>query len=480
MKATADNLEKDHNIAVWNHPERDMSLFACSVRSGEWAFLRQGLPIRYPGAALLIILTMYLPLPEVIPPSTIRPIRDPEGGDPPSGDPQSGVEPTRNMAPPDPRGRPPPPRPLNTQQRRDFSVDDYRSYFSEKYGLSFEDLVSASKTIAKENLLVFLRFSSNDESQDHDLKRWKRFFKAHGIVANSIYDSNEKLTWQAWCRSLKNTKQSCGIIITDESRNADFSDLSHLHEVLRHPRFYNMFESSLSKITLSEGERPLQPLFPSGAVVLLTESSIRCFPEFALAIIRWFTELADTRPKGTWKLFMRPNIGEWLRTTADEYLRENLRENNEAQVKAFQDVSLEIHMMLYKQGDMTSPLLRGGYAGSGTPIQVVSPDIVPKYGEPSTRESVTQETRDEHSMIEYFAAWATVNCRSFRRFFAITPLSLKDWLEFSHVHIIKPEKFCEENRIKCSGQSMQSSKEKTLNDTPGDGGLPKDVQMSGT
>jgi chromo domain-containing protein 1 len=56
----------------------------------------------------------------------------------------------------------------------------------------------------------------------------------------------------------------------------------------------------------------LERLFPTGGVILISEASMAQEGDRIISILRWFRKMIVLKHKGTWKLFLRPNIKSWL------------------------------------------------------------------------------------------------------------------------------------------------------------------------
>ena len=87
--------------------------------------------------------------------------------------------------------------------------------------------------------------------------------------------------------------------------------MPRLSRLLRKPM--NVFNISLSEpIKFIDYKAHMQRLFPHGGVILMTEDYMIHEPKMALRILQWFGQWLDTKFPGTWKMFFRPNIQQWL------------------------------------------------------------------------------------------------------------------------------------------------------------------------
>ncbi len=86
---------------------------------------------------------------------------------------------------------------------------------------------------------------------------------------------------------------------------------------------------SLFKFGVTETGFVVQPLFPYGSVILLTDSLILRNPIAAEKVISWFAKSIRNRPPGTWKLVGRPGLKDWALAVANKACDEQGHESEE-------------------------------------------------------------------------------------------------------------------------------------------------------
>ena len=327
--------------------------------------------------------------------------------------------------------------------------DETKAYFRDCHGITFETFTIGINWSKSSICLFCLRFGRDHQDES---KAWSRFLQANGTIPNNIYDTNAG-GWDGWRFMYQGLPTAYGVIITHESRSYDFSDLPGLANVLHNRRTVTMFSVDLSRSIQSKGYA-VTPLFPSGGAVLLTEATMVQDPDRSIAIIRWFIQHIKIKPTGTWKLYMRPRVNVWLRDTAM-----SLASTNEEKSTKYFDMLLDIgrlfvpgqaplHMEMPPHlHDESLYDYDGGWTPDGDPIHIVSPASLNEYDIPSKRPEITQEMKNENTLMDFFASSTLAQARTFRKFYAVTPEQLKDWKQWTHVRIIPPEKFCRDLKI---------------------------------
>ena len=225
----------------------------------------------------------------------------------------------------------------------------------------------------------------------------------------------------------------------------------------------------------------MERVFPYGMCILVTEALMRNAPKTAIAVFRWFLRTIQGKQPGTWKLLVRPNIRSWLK---------NLLASNEDLNR--RQLWADIHLVLNdliplcsirriksstppatddKDGDRDIESDAESIGNDGDPrdedisYPLISPRPIPKYGKAPSDPRVSQSTKDEHTMIEWFAGWAYKKATRYRNFIAVTTESLKEWKKWNHIDIVKPDQFMADMQIDNNGEksSVPKSSKRTTN-----------------
>ena len=362
--------------------------------------------------------------------------------------------------------------------------DEIKEYFNSHYNVTFARLFLGD--VPKSSINIFcLRFGRSHRDQ---FNYWRRFLEACGVIPNHIYDT-EKGGWAGWYGLFKGLPTACGIIITHESKSHCFVDLQSFADVLHNSKTANVFTTNLASRTDGTAATHLTQLFPSGSAVLLTEATMIQEPDRAVSIIRWFVQQVQgenggpPKHEGPWKLYLRPRISVWLMDIAKSFT--GVDEIKGAKyIDMLMDIgrlfppgkaplNVEMPADLHNEADYD---FDGTFTVDGDPIHIVSPASLDKYGAPSSRPEVTQNVRDEYTLVEFFAGSALRSATSLRRSYAVTPIEMKAWRPFQHVKFLPPGAFCTKMGIKEVGRASSgpprvesnSEGEKSVSASPSD------------
>ncbi|KAL9109614.1 MAG: hypothetical protein Q9227_005794 [Pyrenula ochraceoflavens] len=213
----------------------------------------------------------------------------------------------------------------------------------------------------------------------------------------------------------------------------------------------------------------MERLFPHGTVILLTESLMRKEPDAAIAILQWFLPFHKLKHPGTWKLIVRPNVRPWLTRLLVSDQDPKCR-NKWADMLAAVGELCSYRSIRYveaskrpsredkkdkadESSDTESVGLDGESDDEGISHPLISSAQIPRYGKPSSKSNVSQLTKDEHTMLEWFAGWACKKAHRYRCFVALTPESLKEWNAWNHIDIMKPQQFMQDMEIGVHGEN---------------------------
>ncbi|KAL9616175.1 MAG: hypothetical protein Q9160_008928 [Pyrenula sp. 1 TL-2023] len=278
-------------------------------------------------------------------------------------------------------------------------------------------------------------------------------------------------TFSKFSTLITRTARTLGVIIM-HSTGKDVKAIPHLATLLKGPsqvppyRGKSLPKLNIFAVSLQEpifelaSAGHLQRLFPhQGVCLLVTEASMRKEPSNTLAILKWFDVFQ--RKKRNWKICLRPRIRPWLNKLANSE-RDATRRILMAEM--LQTVNRIIPDSSIDSGDglLTPDSHEDGYesigkAGDsddeGVSAPVISLNRLERYGQPPSNPEVSQLTKNEHVLMEWFAGWACKRADRHRCFTAITTESLKDWTGWNHIEIITPAKFMEDLGINPLGKS---------------------------
>jgi chromo domain-containing protein 1 len=75
----------------------------------------------------------------------------------------------------------------------------------------------------------------------------------------------------------------------------------------------NFWNVSLSKpLQVVDRQINFQRIFPHGGVILLTEDFLINEQDASVIALMWFADFVRQKPRGNWKLMLRPDVLSWL------------------------------------------------------------------------------------------------------------------------------------------------------------------------
>lgn len=317
--------------------------------------------------------------------------------------------------------------------------------------------------IDKTNIDCFVFYLVFPESQKQELMNLEAFIDKQPTTNYIFSDScpTDK-TFSKFSTLITRTAKTLGVIIMHSTRK-DFKAIPHLATLLKGPSQVppykgkdlpklNVFAVSLREpIFELASAGHLQRLFPhQGVCLLVTEASMRKEPSNTLAILKWFNGFQ--RKKRNWKICLRPRIRPWLNKLAnserDATRRTLMSEMLQTINRIIPDSSIDSG-----DGPLTPDSHEDGYESigndgvsddEGVSAPLISLNRLERYGQPPSNPEVTQLTKNEHVLVEWFAGWACKRADRHRCFTAITTESLKDWNGWNHIEIITPARFIED------------------------------------
>lgn len=308
--------------------------------------------------------------------------------------------------------------------------------------------------------VFYLLFPEQQKRQLEQIEEYIDKQPTTNFVFHETQPTNK--TFSKFSTLIRNTGNSLGVVLMHTAKR-DFVALPQLASLLKGssqvpkakakslPKL-NIFAVSLNRPIFdlaSAGH--LQRLFPHfGVCILLTEGAMRKQASDALSILRWFDDWRRKKPN--WKICLRPRVRPWLnemaRSDKDTTRRRLMLEMLKTINNIIPDSSINYGDVL-----LTPSTNEDGYESigndgdsddEGNSDPLISVSRLKRYGQPPSNPEVSQLTKDEHVLVEWFAGWAYKKVTKHRCFTAVTTESLKDWAAWNHIEIISPAKFMED------------------------------------
>lgn len=285
---------------------------------------------------------------------------------------------------------------------------------------------------------------------------------------NYIFAENhlEEVTFNRFSLLINCTPKSLGIILIHYTFK-DYTIFPQLASLLKGPsQVHRSKAKDLPKLNVFAVslEQPipglwdaahLQRMFPHfGVCILVTEGAMTKEPLNALAILKWFKDWRQKR--GSWKICLRPKIRAWLVERMNIESDENRKNVMFQMLETINDI---ISDSFINTGDLllTPDSSDDGYESigndgdtddEGLSAPLVSVSRLKRYGQPpSNPGKVSQLTKDEHVLVEWFAGWAHQKASRHRAFTAVTTEKMNDSAAWNHIEIITPARFMEDYGI---------------------------------
>ena len=191
---------------------------------------------------------------------------------------------------------------------RNMSVEDNISVFKKQYGINWYDLLPYRNGVVDERAGVFVQYP--DELKDERAMLVAVLQK----IRAKVYVSNCKGDWTHFQHNV-----TAGVILIHESER-NLSEMPGLGQrPLTRPDI-KVYRINLGRPYCTQpGQVPITPtprctkLFPSGTLVLFTDSVILQHPKRAARFLAWFRKfIMTTSAPFTWQFFTRPRFPSWL------------------------------------------------------------------------------------------------------------------------------------------------------------------------
>ncbi|OJD25442.1 hypothetical protein ACJ73_03188 [Blastomyces percursus] len=427
VNEVANYLRDNRLAALWYHPKDDIPTVIVAYASDcpDWSFLNGS--DADPHARLRIAVRSGLS-----PFSSLRPVSAKEtpyhAGD--AGECSAGGEENYfNM-------NPQPMESMTQQDGNQFSLSkrlsaanspmDIVSIFRERFGITYDELsiVNTSKN-ARSFYLHFPR-EAEDEFQQVLL-----FLKHYDMV---FFSNRIEGDWERFVKTV-----TTGTVLFHQ-KFIHYENLPMLSKLLRAP--VNVFSISLAEpIKYLDHDSHLQRLFPHGGIVLMTEDFMLKAPEAALNVLSWFGDFIRRKFRGTWKMFLRPNVQRWLSDICVSWPDDTLWQMY-LTINSLIPKYPVGHYNAYRREDSPDSL-DGLTDDEGQHHPFISTRDIPDYGSrreddhPNIPKGLTQEERDADHLIEYFAGYALINADRFRRFAVLTTHKPQPrWQAWTHIEVM--------------------------------------------
>lgn len=180
----------------------------------------------------------------------------------------------------------------------------------------------------------------------------------------------------------------------------------------------NVWSLSLRKYE-NESRRHLTRLFPHGAMLLITDSLLLLQPLEAVRILTWFRmRVLDAKPNGTWKIITRPHIRKFLTHCCRE---RKLDEEGKPFVQMYEQIAYMLDPEDLYDREEDEPKKEA-------PIYCMKKikSFNTKVGRRvdfNKNLDLAAISRNDDVLVGFFAGWANVHVKDFRRFSIISGFS---------------------------------------------------------
>ena len=316
--------------------------------------------------------------------------------------------------------------------------------FEKKYGISYEKVTGIPLTDkplldkGKSKRKVANFFVAFDEDKQREAAELKRWLTTRPETLR-IYSSSDRDAWNSYKVALRAGNYVGTILIHDDFVLAALTIMKNLAKELSHGTL-QVFRVSLERPLHDLSSRHFGRIFPSGLVLLITESTMFGNAASTANMLSWFAACIKT--KRQWRLFLRPQPHDYLRDLCETNISREDRSWHEKSL-----IMLERKLQAppsTSSSPMTSPLNDSESLGC-----VLAPISLPIFLSGDEESSLVTSNprkiaeRDE-ILINYFCGWAFDQISSFRRFVVITKSTPKEFQERnSHIYFLTPEEFAE-------------------------------------